>query len=136
MAYIATEDQKAAAGAAPTPLSEPADQTAQNIVISPAGMTEIPVPGQGFVTNAVMTQDGGDLVLESADGVTIIIEGYFSSETPPDLISPDGKVLTPALVKSFIQASTDFAEDKTAMNDTTPASTAPGRCRTPSSSSR
>lgn len=120
MAYIATEDQKAAAGAAPTPLSEPADQTAQNIVISPAGMTEIPVPGQGFVTNAVMTQDGGDLVLESADGVTIIIEGYFSSETPPDLISPDGKVLTPALVKSFIQASTDFAEDKTAMNDTTP----------------
>ena len=120
MAYIATEDQKASAGPQPTHLAEPATTTAQNIVISPAGMTEIPVPGQGFVTNAVMTQDGADLVLESADGVTIVIEGYFSADTPPDLISPDGKVLTPALVKSFIQASNDFAEDQTAMNDTTP----------------
>lgn len=120
MAYIATENHSPSIGAAPAALTESHETTAQNIVISPAGMTEIPVPGQGFVTNAVMTQEGSDLILESPDGITIVIEDYFSAETPPNLISPDGKVLTPALVKSFIQASTDFAEDKTAMNDTTP----------------
>lgn len=94
--------------------------TAQNIVISPMGLSEVPVPGNAFISNAVMTQEGSDLILESPDGITMVIEGYFSSDTPPNLISSDGKVMTPALVKSFIQASTDFAEDKTAMNDTTP----------------
>ncbi len=121
MAYIVTEDHKAAAGPAPAGLITPEATTAQNIVISPMGMTEVPMPGQGFVTNAVMSQEGSDLVLESPDGITIIIEGYFAGDTPPDLVSPDGKVLTPALVKSFIQAGTDFAQDEqTAMADTTP----------------
>ncbi len=84
------------------------------------GLSEVPVPGSSFISNAVMTQEGPDLILETPDGITMVIEGYFSSDTPPNLISSDGKVMTPALVKSFIQASTDFAEDKTAMNDATP----------------
>ncbi len=124
MARTSTNDHSSAAGE--TSLhSSILDQsnnltTAQNIVISPMGLDEVPVPGNAFISNAVMTQEGSDLILESPDGVTMVIEGYFSSDTPPNLISSDGKVMTPALVKSFIQASTDFAEDKTAMNDATP----------------
>lgn len=124
MARISTNDHSSAAG--DTGLhSSIVNQsgmftTAQNIVISPMGLSEVPVPGSSFISNAVMTQEGSDLILESPDGVTMVIEGYFSSDTPPNLISSDGKVMTPALVKSFIQASTDFAEDKTAMNDATP----------------
>lgn len=95
--------------------------TAQNIVISPAGLSEVPIPGHGFVSNAIMSQEGSDLVLETPDGITLVIEGYFSSDTPPNLVSPDGKVLSPALVKSFIQASSEFAEEQTvSMNDASP----------------
>lgn len=119
MAFINPDDH-GGSGAQLTPDSiQNHTTTAQNIVISPAGLTEVPLPGGGFVTNAVMTQEGSDLILESPDGITLVIEGYFSGEAPPNLIS-DGKVLTPALVKSFIQASTDYAEDKVAMNDATP----------------
>jgi hypothetical protein len=120
MAYNSTEDSGISVGHAPSSLIDTGTSTAQNIVISPVGMTDIPIPGQGFVTNAIMTQEGSDLILETPDGITIVIENYFSSETPPNLVSPDGKVLTPALVKSFIQASSDFAESETAMADSTP----------------
>jgi hypothetical protein len=118
MAFINPDDHGGSVGLT-APSSIQNITTAQNIVISPAGLTEVPVPGGGFVTNAVMTQEGSDLILESPDGITLVIEGYFSGDAPPNLVS-DGKVLTPALVKSFIQASTDYAEDKVALNDVTP----------------
>ena len=119
MAFIPAEERSSVAHISPSSIQDQV-QTAQNIVISPMGQSEVPVPGQGFISNAVMTQEGSDLILESPDGITLVIEGYFSGETPPDLISSDGKVLTPALVKSFIQASTDYAEEPIAMNDVTP----------------
>lgn len=120
MARITADEQSSSAGHIAPPSLQNAETTAQNIVISPMGQSEVPLPGQGFISSAVMTQEGNDLILESPDGITLVIEGYFSGATPPDLVSSDGKVLTPALVKSFIQASTEYAEDAVAMNDVTP----------------
>lgn len=121
MARILAEDHSNAGGeTSPADLNN-IETYAQNIVISPTGEDSVPIPGQGFISNAVMTQDGSDLVLETPDGITLVIEGYFSGDTPPNLVAPDGKILTPALVKSFIQAGNEYAEEPSlAMNDATP----------------
>lgn len=81
----------------------------------------IPVPAAGFITNADMHQQGEDLIMQGADGSSVTVQGYFALETQPSLVSPDGKVLNPALVKSFITANNaEYAQDDSSMNDATP----------------
>lgn len=98
------------------------DQIAQSIIIQPGVFGDnVPIPGSGFVTNADLTQSGQDLIMTTPDGIKVTIEGYFANETPPNLVAPDGKVLSPALVKSFIQVdASEYAQEQTAMNDATP----------------
>lgn len=96
--------------------------TAQSIIIQPAAFDgNVPVPGMGFITDAQISQDGQNLVLKSPDGIVMVIEGYFNNETPPNLVAPDGKVLSPSLVKSFMSAdAAQYANEQVSMNDASP----------------
>ena len=55
-----------------------------------------------FVATADMTRQGMDLHLTAPDGKSVVIEGYFSQDPPPDLITHDGARLSPQLVDSFL----------------------------------
>ncbi len=65
-----------------------------------------------FISNSDLSRDGFDLVLTLENGDTLIIEEYFSSDTPPTLISETGSALTPQLVDSFVQGN-QFAQATT-----------------------
>ncbi len=87
--------------------------------LSVNGVEAIEVPGSDFVTDAVMTRDGQDLVLESPDGEVIIIENYFLADPAPTIISSDGSALTPQLVGSFTQSEAKFTQTGS-LNDESP----------------
>lgn len=77
------------------------------------------LPSSDFIADAKMTRDGDDLVLQNAHGETIVIDGYFSVDPAPLLASPDGSVLTPKLVDSFLSSGNEYAARST-MNDESP----------------
>ncbi|NCC21099.1 MAG: hypothetical protein EOM26_01400 [Alphaproteobacteria bacterium] len=78
----------------------------------------VTVPGNEFISHAELIRDGHDLVLKTPDG-SIVIEGYFLAEPAPDIVSPEGAVLTPGLVSSFVHSPPQYAQLGT-LNDTTP----------------
>lgn len=80
------------------PQSENSQQEGPVEVISAEGQSLVEVPGNGFISNADMSRDGNDLVLESPDGATVVVEGYFLADPAPAIESPDGGVLTPSLL--------------------------------------
>jgi hypothetical protein len=82
----------------------------------------VELPNAAYVHDAAITREGIDLVLEGPDG-TVIIEGYFAAEPAPALVAPDGTMLTPKLVDSFVQATPEFASNPTA-NDASPVGVA------------
>lgn len=77
----------------------------------------IDVPSPGFTADAHIMRDGQDLILTSPDGKTIEIEGYFSADTTPSIHAPDGSVLTPKLVHSFVQSAPEYAANETASDE-------------------
>jgi hypothetical protein len=54
----------------------------------------VELPSGDFIANAAMTRVGTDLHLTAPDGHSIIVEGYFAQQNPPDLITHDGAHLT------------------------------------------
>ncbi len=81
--------------------------------------SHLPLPENSFVTEADMLKDGADLVLKTPEG-TVIVENYFSQEPPPFLVAPDGKTLTPDLVKSFARSPQEYANADLNTNDASP----------------
>jgi hypothetical protein len=61
------------------------------------------LPHGDFVANADMLRDGQDLILRTANGDEVRVEGYFSAEPAPMLLAPNGSALTPDLVESFVK---------------------------------
>lgn len=76
------------------------------------------LPDASFVRDADIIRDGMNLVLDGPDG-TIVVEGYFGAETPPNLIAPGGLSLTPDLIESFAKAPPEFAGNAS-MSDVSP----------------
>ena len=74
--------------------------------IDASGQTKIDLPDSSFITDVTMTRDGQDLTLRNDDGQTITIENYFTADTAPVLSSPNGAILSPAMVKSFVHSET------------------------------
>ncbi|WP_435640145.1 FG-GAP-like repeat-containing protein [Micavibrio aeruginosavorus] len=68
------------------------------------GQTKIDLPDSSFITDATMIRDGQDLVLHNDNGQTITIENYFIADTAPVLSSPNGAILSPAMVQSFVHS--------------------------------
>ena len=58
----------------------------------------IRIPGQLWLEHARFVREGGDLLLVGADGVKLLIVDYFSSETPPSLLTDNGGTFSPSLV--------------------------------------
>ena len=80
--------------------------------------TKIDLPDNSYIRDADMTREGMDLVLEGPSG-TLVIEGYFTAEPAPNLVAPDGTMLTPDLVHSFAQSNGQYASTGS-MNDESP----------------
>lgn len=71
-------------------------------VLSAEGHTGLDLPDSSFTKDAEIMRDGQDLVLRAPDGSVLVVEGYFSADPAPLLSAPDGTVLTPQLVDSFV----------------------------------
>lgn len=79
----------------------------------------VELPDASFVRDADITRDGTDLVLQTDSG-TVVIDGYFAQSTPPNLVAPDGTMLTHNLVESFIRSDMRFADATNGVNDASP----------------
>ncbi|MCK5555147.1 MAG: FecR domain-containing protein, partial [Alphaproteobacteria bacterium] len=73
-----------------------------DIRIEPVAGKPVELPNGNFIANAEMTRVGTDLHLSSPDGQTIVVEGYFTQDPAPDLITADGARMSPQLVDSFL----------------------------------
>jgi hypothetical protein len=77
------------------------------------GEDRIDLPSSDLIADAKMTREGDNLVLETSNGETAVIEGYFSADPAPILYAPGGSVLTPNLVQSFVHSPMEFAANET-----------------------
>lgn len=83
------------------------------------GQEKLDLPDSAYVQDASITRDGMDLVLNTPAG-SVVVHGYFASEQPPLLVSPDGMTLTPALVQSFMRSDAQYASAENNANDESP----------------
>jgi hypothetical protein len=83
-------------------------------VIKAGSDEKINLPSPEFITDADMTRDGNDLLLETASGEKVVIEGYFSADPSPILTASNGSVLTPSLVEAFAHSPMEYAARGTA----------------------
>ena len=60
-----------------------------------AGAAPVVVPVGDALLQADYSRHGGDLQLQTPDGVTILVTGYFNQEVPPDLYTLAGSRITP-----------------------------------------
>jgi len=61
------------------------------------------LPSSAFIADGHFVRVGGDLRISDAGGHEVVVQGYFTGDTSPDLLSPDGaQRLTPELVDSFL----------------------------------
>lgn len=97
--------------------SQDSDSHVIHIEIRTDGHADLPDPS--FVRDAHITRDGTDLVLTTDSG-TVIVDGYFAQNNPPDLHAPDGSVLTHHLVESFVHSDLQFADAANGKNDASP----------------
>ena len=69
------------------------------------------LPSGRFASDAAYLRQGDDLVLIAPDGATVVVRGYFLLDDPPNLITPEGGVLSAALVGAFTppQAAGQYA---------------------------
>jgi hypothetical protein len=81
------------------------------------GQERIELPSSDFIADAKMTREGDDLILQTPNGETAVIEGYFSADPAPLLQSADGATLTPNLVDAFSRSSMEFAANNSASDE-------------------
>jgi len=72
-----------------------------SIVFDAASDSPVMLPDGQFASDATYRQQGDDLILTGPDGTTVTVEGYFLADPAPDLLTPEGGRMTPALVESF-----------------------------------
>ncbi len=78
-----------------------ANASEPDVTLTPGaeGIVELP---SGVVLGAMeMSREGADLVIEAADGRTILVEGYFDAETPPDLVGVNGERVNGGVVENL-----------------------------------
>jgi len=100
------------------PKDMPADMKIEAVAGKP-----VELPSGDFIANADMTRSGMDLHLTGPDGHTIVVEGYFAQQTPPDLVTHDGARLTPAMVSAFVppEHAGQYASSGQIASDASPA---------------
>lgn len=90
----------------------PAESDVVTAIVPDADATEIQLHDSAFMLRADYTPSGADLLIEGADGVTVIIQGYYDLTTPPDLVAPNGNRLEADLVAKLAgpRAPGEFAQ--------------------------
>ena len=95
-------------------------ENAQEMVTFHAdGQDRLELPSSDFISDAKMTREGDNLILQAPSGETVVIEGYFSADPAPVLTSAEGATLTPNLVDAFSRSPLQFAAHDSA-NDESP----------------
>ena len=61
----------------------------------------VTIPDAHFLFTDDFKHEGNDLVLTGEDGQVVIVEDYFSVESPPDLASPEGARVYADVVNSL-----------------------------------
>lgn len=81
-------------------------------VLEAQGASEIVVAGEAFIQYAEYTRQGTDLLLTGRDGRQVLVEDYFLSDTPPDLVSDGGARVTGdiAVMLAGPQAPAQYAQ--------------------------
>jgi hypothetical protein len=59
----------------------------------------VTIPDAHFLFTADFKRKGPDLVLTGEDGRKILVPDYFRQEKPPDLVSPEGAILSANVVE-------------------------------------
>jgi hypothetical protein len=82
----------------------------------------VALPSHDFIANAQMTREGADLRLTLPDGHSVVVDGYFAQNPPPDLVAADGARLTPHLVDAFLLPAHpgEYAAAGNSANDASP----------------
>ena len=62
-------------------------------VVLDAASGRVEVPGGDMLLKADFVRQGPDLLLQGADGETVLIRGFFASGTPPELMTESGAVI-------------------------------------------
>lgn len=94
-------------------------ETDTTTIIQTDGQDSIELPESFTAADSEITRDGSDLVIENSAGETVVIEGYFSAATAPDLDTADGSVLSPDLIASFAKSTPQYAQ-RGSLNDESP----------------
>src|SRR4029453_14244688 len=68
------------------------------IAVEP-GSAVVTVPDTHFLCTADFKRKGSDLVLTGEDGRKILVPDYFRQEKQPDLVSPEGAILSANVVE-------------------------------------
>lgn len=88
-------------------------------VASSSSQDTIELPDAAFIRESEILRDGQDLVLEAPNGETVVIEGYFSADPAPVLMS--GHIgLTPDMVDSFVRSPDAAFAQKGTLSDVSP----------------
>lgn len=74
----------------------------QQLISITADTAEVRIDDSDWLRNAKYTQNGTNLVITGQDGQQTVIENYFLADDPPSLVTPDGKVFSPTLIKAFV----------------------------------
>ncbi len=98
-----------------TGLTDNSDQ----ITVNAMGKDTIEVTNSDFIADSTMVRDGQDLILETADGQSVVVQDYFLATPAPSIEAPNGSTLSPALVNSFAQSSPEYAQSSS-MTDESP----------------
>lgn len=86
-------------------------------LLAEAGRVDL--PDSSYISDSYMSRDGFDLLLETHEGV-VTVDGYFRADLMPDLVAPNGQVLTPDLVRSFTRGGHEYAEAGRQFSDESP----------------
>jgi hypothetical protein len=73
----------------------------------------ITIPDAHLLFTADFKRKGSDLVLTGDDGHKILVADYFRHEKQPDLVSPEGALLSASLVELLAGSATpgQYAQD-------------------------
>ena len=69
-------------------------------IVEAAG-TSVAVPDASLLFTGEFSRSGSDLVLTGSDGAKLVVTGYFNTDMPPALVSPQGAMLTGDVVTSL-----------------------------------
>lgn len=82
---------------------------------------DVPIHGNVSLGDATFTQDSLDLVIQSESNAKIVVQDYFTHDTPPNLTTDSGKVYSAKLIDGFLQNKVQqYAQDDQIVSDASP----------------